>query len=307
MRRKRFTNLNNVQNKKTWDHFVRWQKARRTAAKDYSFVISKSNQTDIEFLHGNRTQPTITWIGHATFFIQAGGVNIVTDPVWANRMAMHRRLTLPGISIMEMPEIEVVLISHSHYDHLHFNSIRGLRGNPNYLVPEGLGSKFLRKGFKRVEEFKWWDHKLINQVKLSFVPAQHWSKRTPWDTNTSHWGGWIIEDLVQEKTIYFMGDSGYFPGFKEIGKQFRIDHALIPIGAYEPEWFMGRQHVSPEEAIRAFLDVQGETFIPMHFSTFKLADDTPWEALIRLQAEWKRRELDKNRLKILKLGEILHM
>ncbi|RXT15251.1 MBL fold metallo-hydrolase [Ammoniphilus sp. CFH 90114] len=305
MRRKRFSNMDETPNKRTWDHFVRWQKSRRSVSKDYSFVIPNEPQPNIDYLQANRTDNTMVWIGHATFLVQMGGMNIVTDPVWANRMAMAGRLTPPGIGLSEMPEIDLVLISHSHYDHLHFKSIRGLRGNPSFLVPEGLGVKFLYKGFNRVEEFTWWDTKKINNIEISFVPAQHWSKRTPWDTNASHWGGWVIKDLSKKETIYFAGDSGYFPGFREIGKRFDVDFCLMPIGAYEPEWFMGMQHVSPEEAVQAFLDLKGTTFIPMHYSTFRLADDTPWEAMVRLQTEWKRRGLEKNQLAILKLGEIL--
>jgi L-ascorbate metabolism protein UlaG (beta-lactamase superfamily) len=305
MRRKRYNNQGNVQNKKTWDHFVRWQKARRTNAKDYSFVIPTIKHIDLKFLHTNRRETSISWIGHATFLIQIGGLNIVTDPVWAGRMGFHPRLTPPGIPLSLMPEIDVVLISHSHYDHLHYRSIRSLKGEPQYLIPEGLGSKFKEKGLHPLKEFSWWEEKTIQNVSFCFVPAQHWSKRTPWDTNTSHWGGWVICEESSNECVYFVGDSGYFPGFKEIGQNYDVDHVLMPIGAYEPEWFMAMQHVSPEEAVRAFKDVGGKHFIPMHFSTFRLADDTPWEALARLETEWRRQGLDQERLRILKLGETM--
>ncbi|RKD24335.1 MBL fold metallo-hydrolase [Ammoniphilus oxalaticus] len=305
MERIRFANLDQVSNMKTWDHFVRWQQSRRTLAKDYSFVIGHHDRIDLQFLYMNRERPTVTWIGHSTFLIQLGGLNIVTDPVWSNRMGMHLRLTPPGIPIQGMPEIDVVLISHSHYDHLHFKSIRALRGNPLFLVPAGLGVKFKNKGFSRVQEFNWWEGQLVKETYFSFVPTQHWSKRTPWDTNRSLWGGWAIDDNLFGRSVYFMGDSGYFSGFHEIGNRHEIDLALVPIGAYEPEWFMGRQHVSPEEAVQAFIDLRGKTFVPMHFNTFKLADDTPQEALLRLRAEWRRRNLCESKLKVLRLGEIL--
>ncbi|MEW9667778.1 MBL fold metallo-hydrolase [Ammoniphilus sp. 3BR4] len=305
MWRKRFSNMDDTPNKRTWDHFVRWQKSRRSVIKDYSFVISNETEIDLDYLHRNRAENSLTWIGHATFLVKMGGLNIVTDPVWARQMAMYPRLTPPGIALSQMPKIDMVLISHSHYDHLHFKSIRGIKGDPYFFVPEGLGQKFINKGFKRVEEFTWWDAKKMNDIEISFVPAQHWSKRTPWDTNASHWGGWVLGDKYKKETVYFAGDSGYFPGFKEIGTRFDIDYALMPIGAYEPEWFMGMQHVSPEEAVQAFLDLRATTFIPMHYSTFRLADDTPWEALVRLQTEWKRRGLERDRLAILRLGEVL--
>ncbi len=305
MRRKRYSNMDDIPNKRTWDHFVRWQRSRRSVSKDYSYVMASETEPDLEFLKANREETSLTWIGHATFLIQIGGLNIVTDPVWAKRMAMSQRLTPPGIALADMPEVDFVLISHSHYDHLHFRSLRRLQGEPTHLVPEGLARKFMIKGLPKVEEFTWWQSKKVKGIEITFVPAQHWSKRTPFDTNASHWGGWVIRDKRSDETIYFSGDSGYFPGFKEIGSRFKVDYAILPIGAYEPEWFMGMQHVSPEEAIQAFLDLGAQYFIPMHYSTFRLADDTPWEALVRLQTEWKRRGLSRDQLVLLRLGEIL--
>jgi L-ascorbate metabolism protein UlaG (beta-lactamase superfamily) len=184
-----------------------------------------------------------------------------------------------------------------------------LKGNPLFLVPQGLAAKFRRKGYRRVEEFTWWASKCVGKAEFHFVPAQHWTRRTLWDTNASHWGGWVIcEKGAGEKigrTVYFAGDSGYFRGFKEIGDRFAIDYALMPIGAYEPEWFMSMQHVTPEEAVQAFLDTGAKQFIPMHYGAFRLADDTPKEALDRLTAEWQRLELGEDRLKILVHGETL--
>jgi len=229
--------------------------------------------------------------------------SLVTDIVWANRMGLDVRLAAPGLTPEQMPEIDVVLISHSHYDHLDLPSLKKLKGNPVLLAPIGLGNYLKRRKFQSVKECNWWDKISIENVTFTFVPAQHWTKRTLTDTNTSHWGGWVIEG--QEETIYFVGDSGYFDGFKEIGEKFTIDYALIPIGAYEPEWFMSAQHINPEEAIQVFLDVQAKNFIPMHYGAFRLADDTPKEALDRLLDAWEKRGLNKNSLYILKLGETL--
>lgn len=165
-----------------------------------------------------------------------------------------------------------------------------------------------------VHELPWWEKTTVGPLEFHFVPAQHWTRRTLTDTNKSLWGGWVINrsaELLVEGTenndaIYFAGDSGYFQGFRDIGARFPgIRYALMPIGAYEPEWFMGMQHVTPEEAIQAFLDVGAETFIPMHYGAFRLADDTPQEALDRLLTDWRRSELDSSRLKLLKHGETL--
>jgi L-ascorbate metabolism protein UlaG (beta-lactamase superfamily) len=259
---------------------------------------------DLRFLHHNRSEPSITWIGHSTFFIQIGGLNIVTDPVWARRMALQKRLSPPGVELSDMPSVDIVLVSHSHYDHLHVPSLRRLRGPKRLLVPAGLRTKLLLKGFRNIEEFNWWDCRTNHGVKFTFVPAQHWTRRNPWDMNDSHWGGWVIE-ATNGPTIYFAGDSGYFRGFRDIGRKFDIDVAMMPIGAYDPEWFMSPQHVTPEEALQAFLDVRADYFVPMHYGAFKLADDTPKEALDRLESARSRLCIPDDKLYLLQHGETM--
>ncbi|MGX1982957.1 MBL fold metallo-hydrolase [Thermolongibacillus altinsuensis] len=302
--RKRYENLDSVQTTKRLVDLHRWYRERKRKQKDWSYQIPHVEHYETALLHTNRTHTLLSWIGHSTFVIQVNGLTIVTDPIWAKRLGTIKRLSDPGILLHDMPNVDVILISHSHYDHLHFSSIKKLKGNPHIFVPIGLASLFRKKGLINVTEYAWWEQKQYKGVTFTFVPAQHWTKRRLFDTNTSHWGGWVIE-AEEKPTFYFAGDSGYFRGFKEIGARFSIDYALLPIGAYEPEWFMGPQHVTPEEAIQAFIDCQAKTFIPMHYGTFPLADDTPKEALDRLFAEWKRRDLADERLKVLKLGEIL--
>lgn len=140
-------------------------------------------------------------------------------------------------------------------------------------------------------------------IKVTFIPSLHWLKRTLFDLNGSLWGGWMIEG--SSKTFYFVGDTGYHPGFKTIGKRFKIDYVMLPIGAYEPEWFMKTQHVTPEESVQIFQDLDAKYFIPMHFDDFRLGDDTPKEALDRLEGKWERTMIDRQYLKIMKLGETL--
>ncbi|MEJ9149143.1 MBL fold metallo-hydrolase, partial [Bacillus thuringiensis] len=230
-------------------------------------------------------------------------LNILTDPVWANKLKLVTRLTEPGLSIEALPKIDIVLISHGHYDHLDFSTLRQLNDDVLYLVPIGLKKLFTRKKFKHVEEYKWWESTIINEVSFHFVPAQHWTRRFLFDMNTSHWGGWIIDNETTMETIYFCGDSGYFQGFKEIGERFLIDIALMPIGAYEPEWFMKVSHVSPEEAVQAYLDLNATHFIPMHYGAFALADETPREAITRLRNNWNLRMLPWEQLHVLFLGQ----
>lgn len=271
-------------------------------AKDYSFQVPVV-EPDVRYLHSNTTEPTLTWVGHSTFMIQLAGLNIITDPIWAEKLAFHRRLVPPGLAARDVPPIDVILISHSHYDHLNIASLKQLTGSKMLIVPVGLADKLRRKGFSSIIELDWWQSVESNGVKFTFVPAQHWTRRTLIDTNSSLWGGFVIE-AKDAPTVYFAGDSGYFEGFKEIGMRFPdIDVALMPIGAYDPEWFMGPQHVSPEEALRAFRDIGARRFVPMHYGSYKLADDTPREALDRLEAETRRLRLAEGTVRILPHGE----
>lgn len=298
---KRYVNVDGSSNIKSFADFRRWQKERRSKKKDISFELPRT-EPDMALLSSNREKATVTFIGHSTFLIQLGGLNIVTDPVWASRMGFAPRLAPPGIPIQSMPPIDVVVLSHAHFDHLHLRSLRRLPGDFISLVPEGLAGWFRRKGFGRVEEFSWWSEKRIGGVTFGFVPAKHWTRRTPWDTNSSHWGGWVMRH--GHDCLYFAGDSGYDRTFREIGEKYdNIRVALIPIGAYEPEWFMGESHMTPEEAVQTFADVGGGVFVPMHYDAFRLADDTPKEALDRLHIEWGRRQLSAERLWTMELGQ----
>lgn len=298
----RFQNYDNVSNKKSFSDLLKWSKERRRKKKDLTVQIPQAEKKEFDRIKQNRSQFSITWIGHSTFLIQVAGLNILTDPVWAKRMGFQKRLTEPGIPLTQLPEIDIVLISHGHYDHLDFGTIRNLKGNITYYVPMGLKKTFTRRGYKLVLEANWWDSFSHNGIRITFVPAQHWTRRSINDMNTSHWGGWIIES---EKSVYFVGDTGYFRGFKEIGERFTIDYTLMPIGAYEPEWFMADSHINPEDAIKAFLETKSKTMIPMHYGAYRLADDTGPEALERMYKEWDRLKLPSNKLAVLKIGETL--
>ncbi|QLG38473.1 MULTISPECIES: MBL fold metallo-hydrolase [unclassified Paenibacillus] len=342
----RYNNIDNVSTDKTLKEFKQWREQRRSKVKDYSYTVPK-HPPELDYLHANRAETTITWIGHSTFFIQYHGLNIVTDPVWAEKMGFQRRLGAPGIPIQDIPPLDVILISHSHYDHLHLASLRKLvTAKTLLIVPDGLKRKMVRKGFHRCHEMKWWEHITLGGVKITFVPAQHWTRRTLFDTNTSHWGGYVLEQnhpaVVPSKesaatseghgyensraagtvdpietsadhspggppVIYFVGDTGYFQGFKTIGERFDIGVTLMPIGAYEPEWFMTSQHVTPEEALQGFVETGSQLMVPMHYGTFKLADDTPKEALDRMEVERERLGISAERIRVLGHGETLRI
>ncbi|WP_462409876.1 MBL fold metallo-hydrolase [Neobacillus sp. Marseille-QA0830] len=302
---KRYENLDHVNNDKSFKDMRKWQKERKSKVKDLSVNIEQCPHKRIHEVQENRSRTAYTWIGHSTFLIQLDGLNILTDPVWAKRMGFEKRMTEPGLSLADLPEIDVVVISHGHYDHLDFPTLKKLKGNPQYFVPVGLKSLFVRKGYHKVKEFSWWESLVFGGLTVHFVPAQHWTRRSLWDTNTSHWGGWMFE-TAQQEIFYFVGDTGYFRGFKLIAERFdKIDTVFMPIGAYEPEWFMAPSHISPEDSVKAFLELGAQHFVPMHYGTYRLADDTGPEALERLYREWDKQQLPNEQLKVMLLGETI--
>lgn len=299
--RTRYRNLNDESNKKSFSELRKWQKERRSKVKDLTKNIPQCSNKRFQEIKENRSQTSYTWVGHSTFLIQLNGLNILTDPVWAKRMGFQKRLTEPGIPIEELPEIDIVVISHGHYDHLDFPTLKKLKGNPHYFVPIGLKSLFIKRGYKNVREMSWWESIEYKGIEIHFVPAQHWTRRLLFDMNTSHWGGWIFQ--TKNDTFYFVGDTGYFTGFQEIAERFTIDVVFMPIGAYEPEWFMAVSHISPEDSVKAFIELKAKQFVPMHYGAYRLADDTGPEALERLLKEWEKRQLPQEQLKVLAIGE----
>ncbi|WML31475.1 MBL fold metallo-hydrolase [Neobacillus sp. OS1-32] len=300
---KRYENLDAVRSNKSFKDMLRWNKERRRKMKDLTTQIEQSPVKKVAELQQNRTRTSYTWIGHSTFLIQMNGLNILTDPVWAKRMGFDKRSTEPGIALEDLPEMDVVVISHGHYDHLDFPTLKRLKGNPHYFVPAGLKRLFTRKGYRQVTEMNWWDSVDHKGVTIHFVPAQHWTRRSLTDMNTSHWGGFVFQ--TAEKTYYFVGDTGYFSGFNQIAERFAIDTVFMPIGAYEPEWFMAPAHISPEDSVKAFLELGAKQFVPMHYGAYRLADDTGPEALERLLHAWEQQHLPQEQLKVLLIGETI--
>lgn len=241
----------------------------------------------------------LTWIGHATFLVQLDGVSLLTDPMLGEKVAgVIPRNVAPGVPLEELPRIDAALVSHSHYDHLDLPTLKRL-GVPVYA---GLGLREpLGKEGLSCTELGWWQSARLGAVEIAFVPAQHWSRRGFGDTNRTLWGGFVVKG--SSATVYHSGDTAYFEGFGEIGRRFRIDAALLPIGAYDPGWFMSPQHMNPEEALRAFQDLGAATFFAMHWGTFKLADEPLDEPPRRLEAERRRRALDPARVRVLAVGE----
>jgi L-ascorbate metabolism protein UlaG (beta-lactamase superfamily) len=209
----------------------------------------------------------LTWIGHASFLAQFNGLNVLVDPNFANWLFLLKRLRRPGLRIEDLPPIDLVLLTHAHFDHFHKPSLRRLPSPKVAVMPWGCGPLAKRLGFGRVIELHWWESFGSGDWKVTLVPAKHWGARTLKDEHRG-WGGFLIEH--QGRRVYHAGDSAYFEGFEEIGQRMRPELALLPIGAYHPESFR-RVHMGPDEAVRAFQDLRADWLVPMHFGTFKLS------------------------------------
>jgi L-ascorbate metabolism protein UlaG (beta-lactamase superfamily) len=231
-------------------------------------------------------QTALTWIGHATYVVQIGGLTVLTDPVWSRRIpGVPARVTPAGLDWAALPPVDAVLISHNHYDHLDAPTMRRLPRHTPILVPAKLAGWFRRRRFTDVTELDWWQSRTIGAVTFDFVPAHHWSRRGLVDTNRSLWGGWILTSGTSR--VYFAGDTGYGHWFGEVARRYPgIDLALMPIGAYEPNWFMRSMHVNPEEAVQAAIDLGATRMATMHWGTFILSAEPLMEPIEKAAKAW---------------------
>jgi L-ascorbate metabolism protein UlaG (beta-lactamase superfamily) len=221
----------------------------------------------------------ITFVGHATFLIQTAGIAILTDPVWSERASPlpftgPKRVRQPAVPFDALPRIDLVLLSHNHYDHLDLATLKRLRRtfSPVVLAAAGDARLIWPLGFEDFRELDWWDQTKIGAAGITFVPAQHFSARGPFDQRRSLWGGYMIE--TAGRRIYFCGDTGYSTHFSAIRSRLGApDIAILPIGAYEPRWFMKTVHMNPAEAVRAHRDLGAGQSIGMHFGTFQLTTE----------------------------------
>ncbi|TAG79882.1 MAG: MBL fold metallo-hydrolase [Burkholderiales bacterium] len=340
----------------TDQNFWKWQWERLTQntvakapAAGWASVLP-SVKPDVTFLKANRSERTITWLGHATVLLQVDGVNIITDPVFSARTAPvqfagPKREVPFMVTPDELPEIDVVFVSHNHYDHLDEGSILDFKTRfpkATYLIPIGLKPWFTARGVTNVRELDWWDSIELAGLKYTFTPAQHWSKRTLNDTNRSLWGGIVVEarrnnfpplqgegqggdsfrlpgnqpntfphpaaPLKEEEPMWrfiYTGDTGYSQDFKDIAARFPegFDWAAIPIGAYEPRWFMRAQHVNPDESVQVFQDLRAKAALSVHWGTWMLTDEALDQPPKDLSIALKKYGVDPARFHVFKNGE----
>ena len=278
---------------------------------------------DTAFVHANAKagaamQPAMTWIGHATMLAQIGGSNILTDPVFSERasplsFAGPKRQVAPGLAPRELPHIDVVLISHNHYDHLDEASVVALAaqagGPPLFVVPLGIKAWFAVHGIDGVVELDWWQSVHAGEIEIFFVPSQHWSGRSLTDRMQTLWGGYAV--FAPDFQLFFAGDTAYSKDFADIHARFASRHgvgrgfdlALIPIGADEPRWFMEAQHANPAEAVQIHLDLAAQRSIGIHWGTFQLTDEALDEPPRALAAAAHERGLADDAFTVMAVGK----
>jgi len=251
-----------------------------------------------------------TFIGHATFLIQTAAGNILTDPMYSERAGPltffgPRRVRCPGVAFEDLPPISVVVVSHNHYDHFDRRTLQvlGRRFDPLVVTPLGNGRLLQAAGIRRVEELDWWQETTASSpLAVTVTPAQHFSARTPFDRNRALWGGFVI--AVNGRRIFFAGDSGYGPHFRDLRRRCgAVDLALLPIGAYEPRWFMKDVHMNPAEAVQVHLDLEAQQTIAMHFGTFRLTAEGISDPVVALQEALRSRDVPASRFRTLEPGE----
>jgi len=288
---------------RTLSAFLRWQLFSDNPYDKSRTPVIPAVSNDGHELAAPEAGASFTWVGHATFAIHDGADVILTDPHFGERALLPARLVPPGIPLAAVPRDAFAVISHAHYDHLDAFTVDTLPDTVQWFVPLGLGDWFRERGRPNVVELDWWQSAVRGRWTITCLPSQHWSRRIGIGTNESLWCAWLIDS--GERRYFFAGDTGYFEGFAEYGRRFGpIDVAMLPIGAYAPRWFMRWQHMDPDEALQAFLDLGAHTMLAMHWGTFDLTDEPADLPPLELAERVAERQLDPERVRALAIGEV---
>jgi L-ascorbate metabolism protein UlaG (beta-lactamase superfamily) len=291
---------------KPFSELIKWQR-HRTPKPWPKWVENKS--TPLLRKISKAGELDLTFINHVTFLGQLDGCNFLTDPVFVQRTspvqwAGPRRVRRPGLELEQLPRIDFIVVSHNHYDHMDLASLDWLikKFDPLIVVPLGNIKYFRSIGDAKVVELDWWQSHCFNNIEITLTPAQHWSARGLWDRRKALWGGFYIRDGRQR--IYFAGDTGYCSHFSAIRERLGPpDLSLLPIGAYEPRWFMKLAHMNPADAVQAHLDLESNQSIGMHFGTWQMTDEGFEDPLIELEKAKALRQIASINFSVLEVGE----
>jgi len=302
-----YTNTSGIANESSLKEVLKWSWERRgKRVETFEFETKEPNYQKIY----KNEELMITWIGHESFLYQNKDINILTDPHFTERASPlsftgPKRYMAPGMKIDDLPDIDVVTISHSHYDHLDYGTVKSLSEkfkNILFVVPLGLKEWFEDKGIYNVKELDWWESTKVQRTAITFAPVQHWSARGLFDRNESLWGAWHFKN--NSHSFIHLGDTGYTNDFKEIRKKLGpVDLAAIPIGAYEPRWIMEFSHMNPEEAVMSYFDLEATEAVGMSWGTFILTDEPVTEPLEKLNEALQRYDLSESDFFTLSHGE----
>ena len=284
---------------------IRWQRNQKKPILAYIDISNDWRNINLE-----TEDNYLIWIGHSTFLIKKDGLTILTDPVFSDRASPFRRLgpkrlIPPSLNIQDLPPIDIITISHNHYDHLDIRSLKKIsKKYPKvvFLIPKGDLDIFDQRNIENVFEFEWWQDIDFKNHTFTFTPVKHWSARGLFDRNESLWGAWFISS--RDYSIYHAGDTGYSKDFKETQRRLGSPkYAFIPIGAYDPEWFMSASHVNPEDAIKIMQDLGAKNSYGMHWGTFTLTAEDTLDPPKRLSEAIKKKNI-KN-FNVLTPGEVI--
>jgi len=285
--------------------FLRWQFARNPFDKDRRPEIPRV-ANDGTGLAGREHSATATWVGHATVAVHDDDDVFLTDPHWSERALVPRRFVAPGVPLAAVPPDAFAVISHNHYDHLDADTVEALPETVAWFVPLGLADWFRERGREHVVELDWWQSVRHGRWTITCLPSQHWSRRIEQGINESLWCAWLLDS--GERRYFFAGDTGYFEGFAEYGRRFGpIDLAMLPIGAYEPRWFMRYQHMNPDDAVLATRDLAARHMLAIHWGTFDLTDEPLDLPPLALREAVAAHQESPERYRVLAIGETWHL
>jgi L-ascorbate metabolism protein UlaG (beta-lactamase superfamily) len=286
---------------------LKWMCSRKR--KRWQHLQTVSNRPEVDRV-GPETL-AVYWVGHSTLLIQVNGYNILTDPIWSNRCGPWgrigpKRIAAPGIPISELPPVDLILLSHDHYDHCDMPTLSALAKHhqPHVLTPLGMKKLLLKAGLQKISEFTWWEKIDLMGFTITAVPARHWSGRVGYDAMSRLWCGWVVQ-APPTGNILYAGDTGSWPvAWQAIKERFnKMLLAALPIGAYSPRWFMKPNHIDPSEAVKFFDLIDAQYGIGIHHSTFQLSDEARDEPKLLLKKALQDTQIEPERFRTLNHGE----